>query len=140
MYDKRIWINRTIELLEKNPNKIIWFWLSSNPNAIALLEKNQDKINWTNLSLNPNAMHLLEKNQDKINWGLLSKNPNAIHLLEKNLDKIGWNYLCMNEGYYELNYKFLKERMDIIREDLMKVVYHPKRLEYYLNLGYDIFD
>ena len=30
--------------------------------------------------------------------------------------------------------------MDIIREDLMKVVYHPKRLEYWLNLGYDIFD
>ena len=97
MFDKRIWINRTIELLEKN--------------------------------------------QDKKNWRFLSKNPNAIDLLEKNQDKIYWYHFCMNEGYYELNYKFLKERMDIIREDLMKAVYHPKRLEYYLGLGYDdIFD
>ena len=31
--------------------------------------------------------------------------------------------------------------MDIIREDLMKAVFHPKRLEYYLeHYDYDIFD
>ena len=118
MLDKQIWINKTINLLGKNP----------------------DKIHWDMLSFNPNAMHLLEKNQDKLNWGFLSDNPNAIDLLEKNQDKIDWHYLSMNKGYYGLNYKFLKERMDIIREDLMKAVYHPKRLEYYLNLGYDIFD
>ena len=46
----------------------------------------------------------------------------------------------MNKGIYEINYKFLKERMNHIREDLMKAVYHPKRLQYYLDLGYDIFD
>ena len=63
-----------------------------------------------------------------------------IDLLEKNQDKINWDKLSRNEGINELNYKFLEERMDIIREDLMKVVYHPKRLEYYLGLGYDIFD
>ena len=96
MYDKRIWINRTIELLEKN--------------------------------------------QDKINWDLLSRNPNAISILEKNPDKINWEELSANQGTYEINYKFMKERMDIIREDLMKAVYHPKRLQYWLNLGYDIFD
>ena len=50
MYDKRIWINRTIELLEKNQYKISWGQLSSNPNAISILEKNQDKINWDRLS------------------------------------------------------------------------------------------
>ena len=38
------------------------------------------------------------------------------------------------------NYKRLKEKMDIIREDLMKAVFHPKRLEHNLNLGYDIFE
>ena len=81
-----------------------------------------------------------KKNQDKIDWGCLSLNPNAIHLLEKNPDKIYWICLSKNEGTYELNYNFLKERMDIIREDLMKAVYHPKRLEYYLGLGYNIFD
>ena len=64
----------------------------------------------------------------------------SMEFLEKNQDKISWDYLCKNEGINELNYKFLKERMDIIREDLMKAVYHPKRLGYYLELGYDIFD
>ena len=147
MCDKLIWINRTMNLLEKNLDKIDlnqysieWEHLSSNPNAIDLLEKNQDKINWEWLSENPNAISLLEKNQDKINWVYLSRNPNAISILENNLDKIDWSKLSQNKGTYELNYKFLKERMDIIREDLMKAVYHPKRLGYYLELGYDIFD
>ena len=52
MCDKRIWINRTIDFLEKNPNKINWGSLSRNPNAIDLLEKNQDKICWGELSSN----------------------------------------------------------------------------------------
>ena len=138
--DKRILINRTIELLEKNQDKIDWKWLSRNPNAISILEKNPDKINWDHLSSNPNAMHLLEKNPDKINWYWLSQNPNAISILEKNPDKINWEELSANQGTYEINYKFMKERMDIMREDLMKAVYHPKRLEYYLGLGYDTFD
>jgi len=34
-------------------NKIDWFWLSLNPNAINLLEHNQDKIYWELLSKNP---------------------------------------------------------------------------------------
>ena len=36
----------------------------------------KDKINWYNLSENPNAIHLLEQNLDKIDWDWLSKNPN----------------------------------------------------------------
>jgi hypothetical protein len=40
-----------------------------------------DKINWYELSINPNAIHLLEQNVDKIDWKRLSPNPNAIHLL-----------------------------------------------------------
>ena len=73
--------------------------------------------------------------RDRIYRFLLSRNLNTIHQ-----DEIEWGVLCMNRGYYEINYNFLKERMDIIREDLMKTVYHPKRLEYYLGLGYDTFD
>ena len=129
-----------MHILEKNLDKIDWEYLSENPNAIDLLEKNQDKINWGDLSENPNAIDLLEKNLDKIDWVYLSRNPNGISILENNQHKIDWSKLSQNKGTYELNYKFLKERMDIIREDLMKAVYHPKRLGYYLELGYDIFD
>ena len=65
--DKRVLINRTMDLLEKNQDKIHWGYLSFNRNAISILEKNQDKIDWRTCSHNPNAIHLLEKNQDKIN-------------------------------------------------------------------------
>ena len=30
--------------MEKNPDKLDWFWLSENPNASHLLERNQEKI------------------------------------------------------------------------------------------------
>jgi hypothetical protein len=55
---------------------------------------NPDKINWYMLSQNPNAIHMLEKNQDRIDWGMLSQNPNAIHMLEKNQDRIVWSRQC----------------------------------------------
>ena len=112
--------------------------LSLNPNAIHLLEKNQDKIHWFYLSRNPNAIHLLEQNLDKIHWRELSENPNAISILEQNLDKIHWFYLSGNPSIITYDYIGLKERMDILREQLMMAVFHPKRLECYLDMGYDI--
>lgn len=53
-----------INLAENNLDKIDWFSLSLNSNAIEFLENNQDKINWRGLScnLNPYAIPLLEKN------------------------------------------------------------------------------
>ena len=44
----------TINLLEKNPDKIVWDYLSANPNGISLLEQHPEKINWYDLSKNPN--------------------------------------------------------------------------------------
>jgi hypothetical protein len=44
------------------------------------LERNQEKIDWYWLSKNPNAIHLLERNQDKIFWGYLSANPSIFVL------------------------------------------------------------
>jgi hypothetical protein len=38
-------------------------------------KKNPDKIDWYWLSTNTNAVHLLERNLDKINWGFLLQNP-----------------------------------------------------------------
>ena len=89
---------------------------------------------------NPNAISILEKNQDKIDWDWLSKNSNrdAISILEQNLDKIHWFYLSGNPSIITYDYIGLKERMDILREQLMMAVFHPKRLECYLDMGYDI--
>ena len=87
-------------------------------NAVSILEKNLEKINWTTLSSNINAISILEKNQDKIDWKILSGNPNIF---------------CCDYDYY-------KKRMDIHREELMMKVFHPRRLCYYLELGYDLFE
>ena len=65
----------------------------------------------------------------------------SISILEKNIDKINWIFFASNQEINKLNYQWLKEIMDIIREDLMKAVFHPKRLEYYFeHHDYDIFD
>jgi ribosomal protein L24E len=85
-----------IEVLRENPDKINWYWLSQNPEAMDVLESNPDKIIWPQLSKNRNAIPLLEANPDKIDWTYLSANPNAIELLESNIAKIDWRWLCKN--------------------------------------------
>jgi hypothetical protein len=94
------------------------------------------------LSGNPNAIHLLEKNLEKIDWFRLSGNPNAIHLLEQNREKIDWVSLSENPSIFKkkLDYKFLKERMNIIREELIMKCMHPSRLERFIEMGGDIDD
>jgi len=73
--------------LEKNPDKLDWYWLSRNPNVIHLLEKNPEKINWSGLSQNPNAIHLLEKNPGKISWYWLSSNPSIFEIDQEQYKK-----------------------------------------------------
>ena len=112
--------------------KINWFYLSRNPNAIPILEKNLDKIDWICLSANPNAIPILEKNLDKVNWIGLSRNPNAIHILEKNLDKIDWSYLFQNPNIFTYDYKAIKNDMykeGGIADELMKNRFHPKNMD-----------
>ena len=101
------------DIIEANQDKIDWFILSMNPNAIPLLEANQDKISWQFLCRNQNAIHLLEANQDKIHWPALSMNPNAIHLLEANQDKIDWKCLSMNpNAIYFLKDGAIQDKID----------------------------
>ena len=104
------------------------------------MDKNLDKVNWNYLSCNINVISILEKNLDKVHWDSLSTNKNAISLLEKNLDKVYRFELCRNPNIFCCDYDYYKKRMDIHREELMKKVFHPRRLSHYLELGYDMFD
>jgi len=70
--------------------KIDWYNLSLNPNAINLLLKNQDKINWDNFSLNPNAINILLENFDKINIRNFVQNDNLLEAFDNIKDKINW--------------------------------------------------
>jgi len=90
---------------------------------------------------NPNAIHILEQNIDKINWGLLTLNPNAEKLLNENKDKINWYWISDNPCIFEINYKKLEERINIFKEELIKKIYHPNKLWYYIEkYNYDIGD
>jgi len=77
---------------------------------------------------------------DKVEWSALSQNPNAMDILKNNIDKINWNSLSLNPNIFELNYAFLKGRMDILREELMMKTWHPSRIEKWLDAGMDIED
>ena len=139
-----------LHLLEKYPKIIDYDGLAENPNALHLILGNLDKINKSNLSRNINALPILtkypqfidwyeisgnsgaisiiESNLDKINWSKLSGNPSAIHILMNNINKIDWIEISANPAIFELDYTFLKKKMDIIREDLMIKVMHPDRI------------
>ena len=104
------------------------------------VDKNKDKLNWRYLSLNPNAIELLKENPDKIDWVILSRNPNAIKLLEQNQDKINWDTLSENPNifYITYNYSLIKERMNIIREELLSISLHPDRVMNWRKQGFMI--
>jgi hypothetical protein len=95
---------------------------------------------WYRLSTNINAINLLKNNLDKINWGLLTINPNAGELLKNNRDKLNWEWISENPAIFKLDYDAIKNRLiSVIEEDLMKVCFHPNRLERYLyEYNYDI--
>ena len=91
------------------------------------------KINWYFLSHNPNAIHLLEQNMEKIDWYYLSLNPNAIHILEQNMDKIGWYFnLSRNPNIFVYDYNKMKLNRitNKMTEELIARVFHPQRLLY----------
>ena len=91
-----------------------------------MLEKYPDKINWYNLSSNPNAIRILEQNPDKINWWHLSKNRNAIHLLAQ-LDHKKMREQCKEFAQELLSYVLhparlmrLANEMDMDLEEYME--------------------
>jgi hypothetical protein len=63
-----------------------------------------------------------------------------MHLLKLNQDKIDWINFCKNPSIFELDYGFLKGRMDIIREELMMKAWHPLRVMKWIEEGYDMED
>ena len=64
----------------------------------------------------------------------------AISLLQQNQDHIVWFNLSSNPNIFCCDYDYYKKRMDVHREELMKVIFHPKRLRRSLELGYDLFN
>ena len=126
---------RAMKIIEKNLSKVSWNALSKNNEGLDLLEKNKELINIDSLVINqsPRAIKIIEEfiekripfeNNDSIDY--LSENPCAIEFLEKHKNLICWARISKNREIFEINKQYLKKRMDIIREDLCKVVFHPR--------------
>lgn len=114
-----------------------FYWLLHHPYPVSLMEKNIEKIgelDWYFLSYNPYAIRLLEKNIDKIFWYGLTFNPAALHLLAQYPHKICFQNIIYNPAIYELNYQAIESRMDILREELMMVALHPRRVSHLMEL------
>ena len=112
--------NITWEIVKANPD-IDWdySWLSANPNITwEIVKKNPEKDwDYSNLSANPN-----------ITWEIVKANP----------DK-DWNYYGLSGNPMD-KYQFplcvmkrrAKERTDKIRQELIQKVYHPSKVEKYM--------
>jgi hypothetical protein len=132
IYKLRDWID---------PDKLDYYFLSRNSNAIKILEKNLDKINWAYLSENPAAIHILEKNINKISWPGLFTNIAAIQIIENNLDKIDYDLVSENPSIFVLDKNAMKQQIMQygFAEELIATVLHPSHFERNLELyNYDI--
>ena len=112
------------------------------PNAIDLLRDNPDKIDWYWLSSNksPNAIDLLRDNPEKINWDWLSanKSPNAIELLRANPDKIYWINLSKHPAIFKLDYQKLKENKRELNQTIIAEAWCPRRVAKWIEQGFDL--
>jgi hypothetical protein len=68
----------------------------------------------------------------------MSRNPEAIHILEKNQDKINWDSLSYNSEIFDYSYEYLEERCNIYKEELIQKAMNPKKLQRYIDEGYDM--
>jgi hypothetical protein len=115
-----------------------------------LLKQNRNKINYVLLGRNENATSFLL--QDRLRWRYVLSSGNV-----RALKHILYFFVLENDGSCidyllplilphpdifekKINYKFIEQRMNIIREELMAASMHPNRLVRHLELGGEIDD
>lgn len=130
-----------IQYLYKNYFECLcWEKLNTNPGAIDILLENMDKIKINYLSYNPHpkAQEIVKKNPRKIDWQAFSIHVTDYAFIVEN-NPILHEYFWANPLIFD--YKTIsKYYMDIIKEELMMKVFHPSKIEKWLEQGYDIDD
>jgi len=125
-------------------DRIRWCVLSRNPAGIDVLLKYPELIDWATFSENPHPLAIkhMHKNKDKIYWEGLLGNPAAMDLIKEMSQMYPiTEYIWFNPSLFEIDYiEMAKERMSILREELMMKVLHPSRISRLIELGCDIDD
>lgn len=125
---------KAMHLLEKHIDRVNWRLLCKNPLAISMIEKrlatHPQDMDWKSISRNPAAISLLKKHPNKIDWSYLSKNPHpdVLPLLQENQEKINWEHFSSNPNMFSYDYPFLREHMNIFKEELIAAAFHPTRI------------
>jgi hypothetical protein len=153
-----------VALMAANLDKVHWDRLCFNFNSDALdliaanvlgpdapyahlLKNSTDdsrRINKCVLSKYATPKIILAIRQDQLCWKGLSENPHpeAMALLEAHPENIDWTAFSKNPGIFEAEYDYaaMRAAMDVLREDLVKAAFHPRRLARHLALGGEIED
>jgi ribosomal protein L24E len=144
LYIKELSFNKNEELLrylyKHHSQYIDWNYLNTNPVAIDILLENMDKINFYQFSLNPHpkAVELLKQYPHRIDWENFSAHITDYALIAQH-NPILKDFIWTNPIIFD--YKAIsKYKMDIIKEELMQKVLHPKRIERWLEQGLDMDD
>ena len=116
----------------KYSSKINWYRLSTSPSTgtISILERNLDKVDWFWLSRNLQAIHILEQNLDKVHWKalVLNQSMEAMHLLKQHPDKVDWETIMMNPAIFVLDTEKMKKNCKPFCEELCTYVFSPNRV------------
>jgi hypothetical protein len=151
-----------IYFLEQKSHRIRWRELSSNKNAIHLLQQNQHLIDWEMLSTNENAIDLLTKNKLYIDKDAIFTNKNGLPLCKTILldrynkakmrnvaylddkqftESYVKKILQMHDVFEKtINYRFIKQRMSYMKEELIAAAMHPRKITRFLDRGGDMDD
>jgi len=135
-----------MDILEQNPDKIDIYGLchNRNPRAIKIISENIDKLDiyhcWNILSSNPSALPILINHTDKINWYFFSQmdiNDNLfVDVIKNNMHKININDLLGSPLIFEIDYQVIRDRCNIYKEELIKIVCHPSNYHKFEDLGF----
>lgn len=107
-----------------------WSHLSQIEEAIPLLALHLDKVDWNYLTknTNPDVIPILENNLEKVDKMFFCTNPNILPFLENHPETIRWAFFVWNLSIYEPDYENIRKLLSIFKEELMAVVFHPKRI------------
>lgn len=142
--------DNAFELIIKNLDKIDWDYLITNPNPkiIKLFENNQNKISWYYLSMNTNnyiksyiCKHMTNKRKIKIAEDNISIDEYIYFMMFQNEENefLYYNWLNCNCYFmYKMDFEKMKTNFQNFEEDLIKEVYHPKRICKLIEAGIDI--
>jgi len=124
------------------------YGVSKNPNLTVneILSYCGERVDWYHLSRNPHltVQDILEHPHiiDSLDWCEVSANSNLKLADIVAHPELPWRfqYLSMSTCGFDASRHRIQERNSIIKEDLVKTVWHPNRIQRLLDRGYDMDD